>query len=113
METVHEEYNTEKQSPIVRFCLWAKGFDVKDINKEMFPAYGEKCLSRKAVHSCVEEFSQGGSKVVDDETETRKWLRQQTKDFYAAGFGALMKRWEKCINVGGGYVEKHMFFFQV
>jgi hypothetical protein len=36
----------------------------------------------------------------------RKWLRQQSKDFYAAGFDALVKRWEKCFNVSGGYVEK-------
>jgi hypothetical protein len=35
-----------------------------------------------------------------------KWLRQQSKDFHTAGFDALVKRWEKCINVGGGYVEK-------
>jgi hypothetical protein len=28
------------------------------------------------------------------------------KNFYAAGFDALIKRWDKCINVGGGYVEK-------
>jgi hypothetical protein len=27
----------------------------------------------------------------------RKWLRQQSEDFYAAGFGALVKRWDKCI----------------
>jgi hypothetical protein len=40
------------------------------------------------------------------ETEARKWLRQQPKDFYAAGFDALVKRWDRCINVGGGYVEK-------
>jgi hypothetical protein len=38
--------------------------------------------------------------------EVRKWLRQQSKDFCAAGFGALVKRRDKCINVGGGYVEK-------
>jgi hypothetical protein len=36
----------------------------------------------------------------------RKWLRQQSKDFYDAGFDALVKLWEKCINIGGGYVEK-------
>jgi hypothetical protein len=32
------------------------------------------------------------------------------KDFYAAGFDAVVKGWDKCINVGGGYVEKEMFF---
>jgi hypothetical protein len=35
-----------------------------------------------------------------------KWLRQQSKNFYAAGFEALVKRWDKCINVGREYVEK-------
>jgi hypothetical protein len=38
----------------------------------------------------------GGEEV---ETEVWKWLRQQSKDFYAAGFDALVKRWDKCINV--------------
>jgi hypothetical protein len=36
----------------------------------------------------------------------QKGLRRQTKDFYAAGFEALVKRQDKCIIVGGGYVEK-------
>jgi hypothetical protein len=40
------------------------------------------------------------------ETEVRKWLRQQSKDFYGAGFDALVKRGNKCINFGGEYVEK-------
>jgi hypothetical protein len=44
-----------------------------------------------------------GGKV---ETEVRKWLKHQPNDFYAVGFDELMKRWDKCINVGGGYVEK-------
>jgi hypothetical protein len=38
------------------------------------------------------------------ETEMRKQLRQQAKDFYAAGFDALVITMEQ--NVGGGYVEK-------
>jgi hypothetical protein len=52
----------------------------------------------------------GGKRFADDEeaeTEVRKWLRQQSKDFYAAGFdAALAKQWDKCISIGGGYVEK-------
>jgi hypothetical protein len=36
----------------------------------------------------------------------QKWLRQQSKDFYAAGFDTLVKQWDKYIDVGGGYVEK-------
>jgi hypothetical protein len=57
----------------------------------------------------VKRFSLDGKRFADDEeveTEVRKWLRQRSKDFYAAGFNALVKRWDKCIDVGGGYVEK-------
>jgi hypothetical protein len=38
--------------------------------------------------------------------EVQKWLRQRLKDLYAAGFNALVKQWDKRINVDGGYVEK-------
>jgi hypothetical protein len=58
----------------------------------MFPVYGGKCLSRKAVHNWVETR---GKRFADDEeveTEVWKWLRQQAKDFYAMGFDALVKR---------------------
>jgi hypothetical protein len=72
----------------------------------MLPVYGGKCLPCKAVHNWVNNVSHGRSKVTDDETEMRKWLRQQSQGFYAAGFNALVKRWDKCINVGGGYFEK-------
>jgi hypothetical protein len=58
------------------------------------------------VHNWIAKFPQRRSKVADDEQEVQNWLRQQSKDFYAAGFDALVKRWGKCINVGGGYVEK-------
>jgi hypothetical protein len=44
MVTVLEECPTEEQRSVVRF-LWAKGLNSKDIHKEMFPAYGGKCLS--------------------------------------------------------------------
>jgi hypothetical protein len=36
----------------------------------------------------------------------RKWLRQQPRDIYAAGFDALIKQWDRCISASGGYVEK-------
>jgi hypothetical protein len=51
----------------------------------------------------------GGIRFADDEeveTEVRKWPRQQSKDNCAAGFDARVKRWDTCIDVGGGYVEK-------
>jgi mannose/fructose/N-acetylgalactosamine-specific phosphotransferase system component IIB len=66
-------------------------------------------LSHKAVHKWVDNYNLRGILFADDEeieTEVRKWLKQQSKDFGAAGFDALVKRWDKCINVSGGYVEK-------
>jgi hypothetical protein len=30
----------------------------------------------------------------------------KVKNLYAAGFDAVVKRWDKCINVDGGYIEK-------
>jgi hypothetical protein len=48
------------------FCcalfLWTKGLNLKD--KEMFPVYGGKCLSRKAIHNRVEKH---GKHFADDE----------------------------------------------
>jgi hypothetical protein len=84
----------------VLFCvfLYAKGLNAKDIHKEMIPVYGAECLSRKTVSTLVTKVSLVRKML--------KWLRQQSKDFYAEGFDALIKRWDKCINVGGGYVEK-------
>jgi hypothetical protein len=34
----------------------------------------------------------------------------QPKEFYAAGFQGLVKRWDKRLNVQGDYVEKQKYF---
>jgi hypothetical protein len=56
----------------------------------------------------VKRFRLGGKRFADEGVETAvwKWLRQESKDFHAAGFDALVKRRDKCIIVSGGYVEK-------
>jgi hypothetical protein len=95
-----------KSNVLLFFFCGQKGLNAKDIHIEMFPVCGGKCLSRIAVPIWVEKFSQRRSKVGVDETGVRKWLRQQSKDFYAAGFDALVKLWDMCINICGGYVEK-------
>jgi hypothetical protein len=104
IETVLQEYPTEEQNSIVR-CLWAKGLNAKDIHKEMLSVYGGKCCRGKRLTTGSRHFSRT-FKSRGDEAEVRKWLRQQSKDFHAAYFDALVKRWDKCMNVGGGYVEK-------
>jgi hypothetical protein len=40
-----------------------------------------------------------------------KKLKQTSKDFYAADFDALVKRWDECINVGGRNIVN--IFFQI
>jgi hypothetical protein len=56
----------------------------------MFPAYGGKCLSCKPVHNWVEKREKPFAEDEEVEMEVWKWLRQQSKDFYAAGFAALV-----------------------
>jgi hypothetical protein len=107
MATALEECSTEKQHSVLQF-LWAKGLNAKYIHKDVCPAEGETHLSRKEVHNWIEKLSQGRSKIAGDEMGERKWLRQESKDFYAAGFDALVKSCDKCINVGGRYVEKYI-----
>jgi hypothetical protein len=68
--------------------LWAKGLNAKDIHKEYFLFMLERFCRVKQLHL-------GGKRFADDEeveTGMRKWLRQQSKDFCAAGFDALVKR---------------------
>jgi hypothetical protein len=106
MAIVIEVYTTEEQHSVVRF-LWAKGLNAKDIHKEMFPVHDGKCLSCKAVHNCVEKFSLGCSKVGDDTRPVAEASEATVERLLcAAGFDALVKRWDKCINVGEGSVEK-------
>jgi hypothetical protein len=57
----------------------------------MFPVYGGKCLSCKAVCSCVGKFSQGSPKVADDartgcpvEIATEAFVLQRTEELIRA-----------------------------
>ena len=94
-----------EQRGVVRFS-WAKNMEAKDIHKEMLPMYGEHCLSRH----WVQKFSEGRTSIEDKhpavERAVRAWFQQQPKEFFAAGFQGLVKRWDKCLNLYGDYVEK-------
>jgi hypothetical protein len=66
----------------------------------------------------VKRFTAGSRNNLKDVQESqimhdkvRKWLRQQSNYLCAAGFDALVKRWNMCSKVCRGYVEKHMFLF--
>ena len=87
-----------------------KKYGSKGYLQEMLPMYGEHCLSRQAVHNWVQKFSEGRTSIEDEhsavERAVRAWFRQQPKEFFAAGFQGLVKRWVKCLNLYGDYVEK-------
>jgi hypothetical protein len=105
MATVLEECTSEEQRSAVRFC------GKKDSRRWMFI---KECFLFTVGCVCrVKQFTTGSRNSLKDvrksqmlPDQVRKWLRQQSKDLYAAGFDALVKRWDKCISVGGGYVEK-------
>jgi len=50
----------------------------------------------------------GGQHCSTDEVKQAVlgWFSRTDKSFYAEAFQALVKRWDKCINVAGEYVEK-------
>jgi hypothetical protein len=99
MATELEEYNTEEQRSVGRFCGQEDSVQRIFIKKYFLFTVGSVCR--------VKRFITGSGNFADDEevkTEVRKRLRQQSKDFDAAGIDALIKRWDKCINVSGGYV---------
>jgi hypothetical protein len=55
MATVLECTNEDQSSVVC--SLWAKGINAKDIHNEIFPVYGGKCLSGKALHNWVADVS--------------------------------------------------------
>jgi hypothetical protein len=61
--------------------------------KKCVPLYGGKCLSCKAVHNWDDKRGKSFAHDEEVETEVQKWLRQQSEDFYSAGFDGLVKRW--------------------
>jgi hypothetical protein len=106
MATVLEECTTGKQRSVVRFFV-----DKRNQCKRIFI---KKCFLFTVGSVChVKRFTTGSRISLKDVRKSqmmpdqmRKWLIQQSKDFYAAGFDTLVKRSDKYINVGGGYVEK-------
>jgi hypothetical protein len=76
-----------------------KNMEAKDIHKEMLPMFLFGPLKH---HLSGERFPD------DDAVEraVRAWFRQQPKEFYSAGLQGLVKRWDKCLNLCGDYVEK-------
>jgi hypothetical protein len=85
MATALEEYANEQERSVVHY-LWAKGFNVKDIHKEMFLVYGGKFLSGNEIHKWVEKSSQGRSKITDDIRPGTELAETTVKRLLCCGF---------------------------
>jgi hypothetical protein len=80
--------------------------------KNVFPVYGEKCLSCKAVHSWVNIFSEERSKVADGARSGAKVVETAVKRLLFCGFRRMRKAmgqvyqcwWRIC---------REIFFFQI
>jgi hypothetical protein len=109
MVTVLGECTTEEQHSVVHF-LWVKGLNERIFIKKRFLfMVGSVCHTRR--------FTTGLRNSLKDVQKPQMMSHQvallrlqqkqpQSKDFNAVGFDALVNRWEKSINVGGGSIEK-------
>jgi hypothetical protein len=94
MATVFEEYTPEEQRSVVRFLCGQKDSMQRIFIKKSF-------LFTVASVCRLKLFTTGSRNSLKDvqksqmtdqvEAEARKWLRQQSKHFYAASFDGLVK----------------------
>jgi len=96
---------TIEQRGIVRF-LWAKKMKAQDIHKEMLPMYGEHHLSRQAVHNWMQKFSEGQTSIEDEHRAGQPVKIATPETLQRVEDRGLVKRWDKCLNLYGDYVEK-------
>jgi hypothetical protein len=85
MATVLEECTAEEQRSVVRVLCGQKD-SMQRICIKIFPIYGGKCLSRKAVHNWVEKFSQGRSEVAGDARPGAEVAGTTVKRLLCCGF---------------------------
>jgi hypothetical protein len=118
MTTMLEVYNTEEQRSVVNYFV-SKTTQCKGYHTEIFPVYGGKYLSSKAVHKWFEKVSQGRSKVADDARPGAEFVETTVNRLPCCGFQCTGKAmgqvyqccWRICreINVFTRF-EYHMFY---
>jgi hypothetical protein len=67
-------------------CAFSVGKGLNAMDILMFPVYGGKCLSRKAVHNWVEKISRGRLKVADDARQGAEMAETTVKRLVCCGF---------------------------
>jgi len=83
-----------------------------EIHRRMMAQYGQSTMSRRKVYEWVERFKSGRTRVTDEgrsgrpSTSRTRRPQEQPKRFFSAGIQKLVERYNKCIVLQGGYVEK-------
>jgi hypothetical protein len=95
LATLPTNASRKEKRAVVRF-LWAKGFSASAIRAEMRPVYGDKSFARSVIERWLQKVQEA----------VRGWLAKQSPTFFSTGIQKLVSRWDKCLNVHGGYVEK-------
>jgi len=96
---------TIEQRGVVRF-LWAKKNGSKGYPQRNAAHVGEHCLSRQAVHNWVQKFSEGRTSIEDEHRAGRPVEIATPETLQRIEDSGLVKRWDKCLNLYGDYVEK-------
>jgi hypothetical protein len=109
MATVLKECITEEHRSVMRFFCGQKVLLQRIITNKCFLFTVRSVCRRKRFTIWSRNSLKDVRKSLMMTDQVRKCLRQQLRRFYGAGFDALVKRWDKCINVDGGYVEKYNF----
>jgi hypothetical protein len=98
MVTVLEECTTEEQRSVVCVCVFFFFFCGQNdsvqrifIKKDFLFTVGSVC-SLKRFRTGLRNSLKDVRKTQMMSHQVRKWLRQQSRDFYAANFDALVKR---------------------
>jgi hypothetical protein len=97
---LHDSLSNSRACAHSEADLWAKELNAKDIHKEIFPVYCEKCLSRKTVYNWDEKFSQGHPKVADDARPSAEVAETTVKRYLRCGFrgaGKAMGQVYQCL----------------
>ena len=93
MERVPLLASRVEQRAAIRF-FWAWGLSTAEIHNEMQQVYDDKCFNLSADKSLCRQFF---SSSVD-------WIA--VKLILRCSIETLVIRWDKCLTVLGGYVEK-------
>jgi hypothetical protein len=96
-----------RRAAICYAILWEKRLNTKDIHKQLFPVYGGKSLSRKAVHNRVHKFSQGRSKVAYGGRPNAQVPEKTVRTLLCCGFWSTNKAmgqvsqcwWRICVGI--------------